>query len=476
MDKAAARTYSAILAASSNLVSKHAVLRSPPPPTLPGQLSTPHVNDIPSLLRGSTSGRQAREVEVARATAAALHYSLAKRRTGLTERLLNPEGHKHLAHVEQLGSHREHAAAKSQRLRQARREKGDRTCRYCTLFNAMLYGSDPAKHPIEVVNHSAHVRASFDPDSNVSSAGIGVDGDDDPPFQVLVPEQVARAMIRLAHPLAWPFAAPDLFQETRQVRRKGNYWDIDRSMLDLTQRRDAWLNAAGPRYLYELVSWPWNEQSRAEIENVLRVDNFKCLENRDEVAMSYHYSLEECRQTSFGLGIERSGLDIDAGEYQGTAKRVFREGKGLLEKKDIEHVSRRDLVHMRLVDQYPSQHESRSRTPVESHVQQLARGWDPSHETLNDSVVDLVVDRARSLSDTWKGAGDYWLVSLRASKRLRFTTPVDGPPELWALLTWSAPALLFVFINRGTLQLPHFLADSLLGGREPVLRDFPSLT
>jgi hypothetical protein len=35
---------------------------------------------------------------------------------------------------------------------------------------------------------------------------------------------------------------------------------------------------------------------------------------------------------------------------------------------------------------------------------------------------------------------------------------------------------LFVFINRGTLQLPHFLADSLLGGREPVLRDFPSLT
>jgi hypothetical protein len=131
---------------------------------------------------------------------------------------------------------------------------------------------------------------------------------------------------------------------------------------------------------------------------------------------------------------------------------------------------------MKLAGEYPAQPTARTSAESDGHIQQLARGWDPAHEKLKDNVLELIAERARSMSRVWSEAGDYWLVSLKASKRLRFTTPVDGPPELWALLTWSAPALLFVFINRGTLQLPHFLVDSLLKGHEPLLQEFPRLT
>src|SRR6185436_9729476 len=105
-------------------------------------------------------------------------------------------------------------------------------------------------HPFEVVNHSAHVRAAFAPDVNVASAGIGVDGNEDPPFQVLVPEDIAKEMVRLAHPLAWPLAAPDLFQETAQVRRKTGRWEVDRITLDPAARVKAWQVERDPRYLY----------------------------------------------------------------------------------------------------------------------------------------------------------------------------------------------------------------------------------
>src|SRR6185436_20440157 len=196
-------------------------------------------------------------------------------------------------------------------------------------------------HPFEVVNHSAHVRAAFAPDVNVASAGIGVDGEEDPPFQVLVPEDIAREMVRLAHPLAWPLAAPDLFQETSQVRRRPGGWAIDRTKLDPIERIMAWQAERDPRYLYEWVSWPWNDESKAEIENILRVDGFQYADEADEVSMQYEYSLEECQQTSFGLGIERSGLDIDAGQYQGIAKRVFRGEKVLISKTDVAHLTRR---------------------------------------------------------------------------------------------------------------------------------------
>jgi len=450
-----------------------------PPPAVPRSLQSHHVNEIPQLLSEPASGRAAREAHVARATAAAIHYSLAKRRTHLTAQLLDGEGQKLLKELEE---HQEKQQPKQQRrTRSPQRQKANRTCRYCTLFNAMLYGSDPNNHPFEIVNHSAHVRASFDPDVNVASAGIGVDGDEDPPFQVLVPEHIAKEMVRLAHPLAWPLSAPDLFQETAQVRRKTGRWEIDRTTRDPVQRVRAWQAEPDPRYLYEWVVWPWNDESKAQIENVLRVDGFAHSDKTDEVSMHYEYSLEECQQTSFGLGIERSGLDIDAGEYHGVAKRVFRGDEVLINAEDVRHLTRRDLVHMDLVGAYQqlsSKHGTGKKVTTTRHLQELAQGWSSTENSLDPDVTRRVLAaRARGLSEAWQGRmrgnTDYWLVSLGATKRLRFMTPVEGPPELWAALPWTAPALLFMFINRGTCQLPHFLLDSVLQGKEPLLRPFP---
>jgi hypothetical protein len=479
MDRAATRTYSAILAASSSLASKHAVLRVPPPATLPRHLQSHNLNEVPRLLSEPTTGRAAREARVARAMVAATHYSLAKKRTHLTAQLLDGEAEKVLKELE---AHHDREQPKQQhRARSPQRQKANRTCRYCTIFNAMLYGSDPSNHPFEVVNHSAHVRASFDPDVNIASAGIGVDGDDDPPFQVLVPEDIAKEMVRLAHPLAWPLASPDLFQETAQVRRRPGRWEIDRSTLDPIERVKAWQAERDPRYLYEWVSWPWNDQAKAEIENILRIDGFKYSDEADEVSMQYEYSLEECQQTSFGLGIERSGLDIDAGQYQGVAKRVFRGEKVLISKADVRHLTRRDLVHMDLLGDYEQLSSKRAagkKAPTNRNLQALAQGWSSAENALDpDLARQALAARARKLSEDWRGRmrgnTEYWLVSLGASKRLRFTTPVEGPPELWGALTWTAPALLFMFINRGTCQLPHFLLDSVLQGKQPLLTAFP---
>jgi hypothetical protein len=197
--------------------------------------------------------------------------------------------------------------------------------------------------------------------------------------------------------------------------------------------------------------------------------------------MHYEYSLEECQQTSFGLGIERSGLDIDAGEYRGVAKRVFRGEKVLLNADDVRHVTRRDLVHMDLLgayQQFSAKRGESKKSATTPHLQELAQGWRSTENLLDPDVTrQVVAARARQLSEAWQGRmrgnTDYWLVSLGASKRLRFTTPVEGPPELWAALTWTAPALLFMFINRGTCQLPHFLLDAVLHGKEPLLRPFP---
>jgi hypothetical protein len=65
---------------------------------------------------------------------------------------------------------------------------------------------------------------------------------------------------------------------------------------------------------------------------------------------------------------------------------------------------------------------------------------------------------AQTLQRLWRDK-DPWLVTISASKMLRYTRPRNGPAELWSILSWMAPAILFTFINRAVCQLPLFLGE-----------------
>jgi hypothetical protein len=65
--------------------------------------------------------------------------------------------------------------------------------------------------------------------------------------------------------------------------------------------------------------------------------------------------------------------------------------------------------------------------------------------------------RGEELSLAWEEPA--FLVTISASKKLRYTRLQNSPDELRAFLNWTSPALLFVFINRSVCQYVHLLPD-----------------
>jgi hypothetical protein len=101
----------------------------------------------------------------------------------------------------------------------------------------------------------------------------------------------------------------------------------------------------------------------------------------------------------------------------------------------------------------------------------LYQGWyadddPPPDEVLKDEVTpkeiyDAVNPLHERLKAEWPELTPFSLLTMNARKELHFTLPENGPVELWYILTWMAPASLFMFLNR-LCQAPHFLLPKVL--------------
>jgi hypothetical protein len=87
-------------------------------------------------------------------------------------------------------------------------------------------------------------------------------------------------------------------------------------------------------------------------------------------------------------------------------------------------------------------------------------------QPLDIAVIERELKEARDrLLVAW--GEEPWLVTASASKRLRYSVAEKTPVALWALLTWLAPANLFVFINRAVCQPAHFQGIQRLRPDQP---------
>jgi hypothetical protein len=104
----------------------------------------------------------------------------------------------------------------------------------------------------------------------------------------------------------------------------------------------------------------------------------------------------------------------------------------------------------------------------------------PDGEDESDSAGQLetrkhIVRVAQALANQEKES--YSLVTITASKQIHFTVPENGPEEIWQLLTWTAPAFLFTFINLAVCLAPHLLlardkSNAPAGPKISVVRTF----
>ena len=441
------QAYAAVLAASNAVVAKRAFRRFPPPDSLGPRFRVPALPDIPRLLAPTLEpAENHREHRVARVTAASLLYAHHKRAEGATRRSLHSQEIKVLDELEAL-------CGEEARYRSAKQIVGsDTSCRYCRLFSRALY---PDQIPDLVpVNQSAQVVSNFDPDRNIAEARI--DG-----FQVLARKSTALSMIDAFHPLRWHEFAPNVFAQSDQIvgdrpPPRGKPWQVPNPTSDAERKRQikAWkLSKSKVHYTFENVGLEINERMKSEIQNVLAIRDFVDQDvDPNRRKLSYAFSLESCLQSNFGLGTQYGGLDIDGGVYSGEAL-----SWGELERTNfaaVEHLTERDLAH---VCDLSGLDDGTTKRP---QIRDLgnARPADSAliRETLQATRTEL--ERA------WRE--DVWLVTVTASKRLRYTAAEQTPVNLWALLTWLAPANLFVFINRAVCQ-PGHLQD--LGQARPSM-------
>jgi hypothetical protein len=414
--------YAALLVASSAAASKRAYRRGPPPTGLPAHLQLPSLPDLPSLFADApddaTPRAQADKLQVARVTTASLLYAL--KTDGYCERILRPAERVELETLTRTLED-EHVS------RDGRAKIGgvggaDRSCLYCRLFHKALYRDHRVPRAL-VVNHRAHVTTDFDPDTNISEAGITG-------YQVLVPEDAAVAMVAAYHPLRWQANAGEIFQQTDEVfaPSPGKLWQIPEPVTgSVRDEVIARWKREPEHYLYEDVQMPWNGQAKSEIRNVLKIRAFRDESADGYRALAFRFALESCLESNFGIRLERGGLDIDGGRHSGEAERWPEKGLP----KTLGKLSVRDLAHLRHlanIDPRLSVTEQSDDSPTESEK------------------LDTLTSVVGKLRREWRQQP--WLVSISTSKRLRYTAPVDMPLALWTALTWMAPAQLFVFINR----------------------------
>jgi hypothetical protein len=429
-----ARIHAGLIAASGVVVAKQLPLREMPPVGLPSRLRPANVSDLPRLFRPDNETEPRR---LARLSSAALVYSVDKKTTAYPERILR---HDEVPLLKQLRASFTPPAPGM--------VSPDRSCPHCRLLYGAFYRKAKAEHgcpPIAVVNHSAHVNVTIDPDTNITEASIDN-------FQVLVPQPIAAKMLELSHPLDWAETPGSMFLQSDPVDRDGK---VDPTLGDTVDKaRPRWeQRAAGEgAFVLENVVWPLNEDIDARSENVIAIHNFDRPPEGNyggAETLRFDYSLERCVRSNFGIAWERSGLDVDAGRYEAEAipvDNLF--AKELDEASPLAKLKRRDLLEM--AAGYDPAAEAK-----------LHHGWGRDEEDVKPYEIVEVVQRLGGFLEKAWGL-PFVLLRVSASKRLHFTIPENGPMELWHILTWTAPSFLFTFLNCAVCLAPHQLIDSML--------------
>jgi hypothetical protein len=368
---------------------------------------------------------------VRRSTAALLHSLEKDKPDGQAARLLRDE---------EVPVLRKLAAAR-QRL-----EERDRRCHYCELFYGTRSDDTKTRIPI-VVTHAAHVEANFDPATNISRAEIRK-------YTLLVPASVALRAVAYAHPLNWPKGAPKLFKSCNGVA--GPVHGSLRKVLPAD-----WLGSIvsdGTARIEENTTFQWNEVASLDVDNIITIrqnegddslGDARLLSEeleangRQRLKLAYRYFLDDCIAVNLGLGPQHGGIDVDCGIYEGKAQDAL-----TIENADVSHLTPRDvylLTHPESVD---------------DDVPPVRRVDEP------DEARKAVLARAREAQEIWGEAA--WLLTVTASKQLRFTAPGITPVDLWATLTWMAPALLFTFIHQAVCMAPEEDIGAWIRKRGPV--------
>jgi hypothetical protein len=475
------RTLAGMVATANAVAGKQIPLRNPLPLDLPRSLRPSTTADLPRLFRGNGDSPSHR---VARLSSAALLYSVNKASTDKPSQLLVDK--------ERLVLDDLHTARRDHL-------KDDRSCPHCRLLYDTLYNTSqykaghyvegPKPPPIAVVNHSARVKVTFDPETNISTARINN-------FQLIVPTSIARKMLRLSHPLRWAEPPGALFRQSDAVNAKGERPQALQGNSDKVM--DAWARE-DKKYIYEHCVWPINSDLGAVSENIIAFDHFF----NDESSLSYTYRLERSIRSNFGVAWERSGLDVDEGFYQALAVPLGDFSRRITLKKQSDNdnddpvpteplteipvgqLRRRDVLELQASYDHgvlgtlyngfgPADAQANGNVAVrglEDREKQAAIRTGtvlPQDEiagagedaTSRAEIVRTVGAAGTRLAQAWES--DFCVVNISASKRLHFTVPENAPIELWQLLTLTAPAFLFTFLNSAICLAPHVLVDTLI--------------
>jgi hypothetical protein len=240
-------------------------------------------------------------------------------------------------------------------------------------------------------------------------------------------------------------AAPMFERSDPAVHRpgRGGGWNAPRLDAAGRERAIADWREAGEGFVYENVGWAWNEYFGSKAENIIRIKNL--VDGDDGRRLDFDYTLEKCLITNFGVAWERGGLDIDTGTYRGRIKSVAE----LTE----------DDVPDNAAPGYPDE-----KVPLGAREAELAL----SAPQLKAQRLAALRRRGEDLAHAWGEPA--FLVTISASKELRYTRLENSPDELRAFLNWTSPALLFVFINRSVCQYVHLLPEPA-GPADTVRRD-----
>ena len=429
LSRADVRSYAGQLAACNLAVAKQIPLREP---LFPGGRSRFHpssVRELPRLLEGDDTPAR----RLARRSAAALIYSVDKRTATPAARLLTAAERPVLSAFHDARKYRDRFGV-------------DRSCAHCRLLFGTTYGSDGAQiPPFAVLNHAARVNITFDPDTCIASAQIS-------DFQTLLPQSVAERFITLSHPLRWATSGQRLFQRSDAVDRDG----IPAAFMGLTQAgaETMWDDHAAGRlggFIFEDVIWPVNEELTAASANIIRFSN---LQRRGASFLEYDYVLQRSVRSNFGIAWEPGGLDIDGGSFSAEMVPLHHFTTSTAEKALGLELRQRDVLEMGAFC-YPDNDEK------------LCAGWPaPAHEPEQplpqEDVRQHIALLADRLQSAWPALGPYAILSVSASKTLHFTIPENGPIELWHLLTFTAPSILFMFLNTAICHAPHLLVQEKL--------------
>jgi hypothetical protein len=280
---------------------------------------------------------------------------------------------------------------------------------------------------------------------------------------MIVPKMIAERMIDLAHPLHWSKAPGAFFRETVPVESDGTRLDDVNNKMAAER---AWQRTAEQQaFIFEDVVFPINEDISAEIQNILAVSGFRASKDEKRLALRYDYALRRCVRSNFGIVWERSGLDIDGGTYDALAIPIAHLSSDCVTLADK---AEQGKIPLGTDDAQPRNiTELRSGPWASPEDVKATTKLDPYSRTRVDSVEEplAAIRRVARQLETTTSLGEFYLVNVTASKTLHFTIPANGPIELWHLLTLTAPAFLFTFLNQAICLGPHILFDALIAAR-----------